>query len=371
MARPLSRRPLFESLENRRLLASLNKLGGGNPHVGDPIEIVGSVLTIVGTNKSDRIVVSSDGTNATATLNKQTATFLLTAFTSISIDGAGGNDRIDIASSLAVAAEIKGGPGNDRIQGGGGIDTITGDAGNDWLRGGDGADVIDAGAGNDHVFGELGDDDLTAGAGNDEMNGGDGNDNLDGGDGHDRIHGGAGDDLIFGGANKDLLYGDDGNDFIDGGADKDHLLGGNGDDILSGGPGNDQLNGGPGTNLLDGGDGTDKLTNGTEIDLSAVLSATLVGAPGTGTATFAFTIAEGSPEFELNISVTGSTPSTPLAVSVNGTSIGTLTTDALGNGSAVFSTNPNQPGELLLTGVTIVDGSTIVVGPLTGTFALV
>ena len=374
MARPLQRRPSIELLESRRVLAHNvgHSPGGGNPHQGDPIEIVGGVLTIEGTSKSDRITLSSDGTNVTATFNKQTETFLLADLTSISIDGAGGNDRIDIANSILANATITGGPGNDRIQAGGGIDTITGDAGNDWLRGGDGDDSIDAGAGNDHVFGELGIDTLLAGAGNDEVNGGDGNDSLDGGAGHDRLRGGLGDDTLLGGAGKDQLRGDDGNDFLDGGDDKDHLLGGNGDDILVGGAGNDQLDGGPGTNLLDGGEGTDKLKNGTEVDLSAVLAATLVSpTAGTGTANFAFTTAEGSPEFELAISVTGAALSTALPIVVNGTSVGTLTTDASGNGSIVLSTNPTDPTEVLLAGVTIAAGSTITVGDLAGTFALV
>ncbi len=370
MARPLPRRPIFESLENRRMLAKGG--GGGNPHQGEPIEVVGGVLTILGTSKSDRIVVSSDGTNVTATLNKDTATFLLTDFTSVSIDGAGGNDRIDIAGSILASATITGGAGNDRIHGGGGIDNITGDAGNDWLWGGTGDDVIDAGAGNDHVFGELRNDELLAGAGNDAMDGGEGDDNLDGGAGHDRLRGGLGDDLLFGGGNKDHLYGDDGNDFLDGGDDKDHLFGNNGDDILAGGAGNDHLDGGPGTNLLEGGPGTDKLVNGTEVDLVAVLLAPLVSpTAGTGTATFAFTIAEGSPEFELTITVIGAAASSLLPVIVNGTAVGTLATDATGAGSLVLSTNPNQPDEVLLTGVTIVAGSTISVGDLTGVFALV
>jgi Ca2+-binding RTX toxin-like protein len=374
MARLESRRPIVEALESRRMLAHVagHQPQGGNPHVGDPIAVVGGVLTILGTAKSDRIAVTSDGVNVTATLNKQTATFLLADFTSISIDGARGNDRITIAPSITASATITGGAGNDRIQGGGGNDIITGDAGNDWVRGGGGDDQLNGGAGNDHVFGESGADVLLAGAGNDEVDGGDGDDNLSGEAGHDRIRGGLGDDLLFGGAGKDLLYGNDGNDFLDGGDDKDKLQGGNGDDILVGGPGNDHLNGGPGSNLLDGGAGTDKLTNGTQVDLSAVLLASLVSpTAGTGSATYLFTTAEGSAEFELQISVTGAALNSPLAVTVNGTPVGTLQTDPSGNGTLVLSTNPLQPDEVLLTGVTIVAGSTITVGDLTGTFALV
>jgi Ca2+-binding RTX toxin-like protein len=379
MGRPSLRRPFFECLESRRLLAhniGHNPGGGKPPASDDGIELVSGALTITGSNKSDRIVVSSDGTNVTVKFNKQTETFLATDVTSITIDGGSGNDKIDIAEEVTGTATITGGAGNDRINGGGGADDITGDAGNDWLWGGGGDDLIDAGAGNDKLFGELGNDELLAGAGNDAVDGGEGDDIANGGDGHDRIRGGAGDDQLFGEGNKDHLFGDDGNDFLDGGDDKDHLFGGNGDDILSGGAGNDQLDGGAGNNQLDGGEGTDKEVNGTPIDLDQVLSAALTSATvvtATGTATYAFTTAEGAPESELVVAVTGYTASSVLDVSVGGTVIGQITTDASGNGTFTASTNPTDATEALIPGtLSITSGSTILVATdLTGTLAVV
>jgi Ca2+-binding RTX toxin-like protein len=378
MGRPSLRRMLFlECLENRRLLAHNihhNPGGGGGGSSEDPIVLDGTALTITGTNKSDRINVDSDGTTLTVTVNKTTETFDVAAVESLTIDGGRGNDRITIGEEVTGAATITGDVGNDRITGGGGDDTISGDAGNDWVWGGPGADTIDAGAGNDHVFGEEGDDTIDLGDGNDKADGGEDNDIVSGGDGHDHIHGGAGDDQLFGEGNKDHLFGDEGDDFLDGGDDKDHLFGGDGDDILSGGDGKDHLDGGAGNNQLDGGEGKDKEVNGTPIDLDQELSAALVSATDTdaaGTATFAFTTAEGAPEFELNINVQNYTAGT-LDVSVGGIVIGQITLDASGNGTFTASTSPTDATEAEIPAtLTIEAGTIILIGTdLTGTLAV-
>jgi hypothetical protein len=84
----------------------------------------------------------------------------------------------------------------------------------------------------------------------------------------------------------------------------------------------------------------------------ATLAANLTNASGaTGTATFT------EQNGRLKVSVTGAVASSSLDVTVNGTSVGTLTTDASGNGSAKFKN------------VTVADGNTIQVGDLTGTLA--
>lgn len=86
----------------------------------------------------------------------------------------------------------------------------------------------------------------------------------------------------------------------------------------------------------------------------ASLSASLSNSSGaTGTATFS------ESNGVLKVSVTGATASTSLAVSVDGTQVGSVTTDASGNGQAK------------LTGVTASAGSTVLVGDLTGAFAQV
>jgi Ca2+-binding RTX toxin-like protein len=377
MGRPSLRRQfVFECLESRRLLAHNvgHTPGGGNPHLSaeDCIVLTGDALSITGGQRNDRIVVSSDGTTLTVTCNKQTETFdlAMSPVASITIDGKSGNDRITVAEEV-TGSTITGG-GKTASSGGG---TTPSRGCRQRLVWGGGADTIDAGAGNDHVFGDEGDDTLTAGAGNDAVNGGDGDDVVNGGDGHDRLRGGAGDDQLFGEGNKDQLFGDDGDDFLEGGDDKDHLFGGAGDDILSGGAGNDHLDGGTGSNQLDGGEGTDKEVNGTPVDLSQVLSATLTSATvaaAMGTATFAFTTAEGAPEFELNVTVSGYTASSMLDVSVNGTVIGQITTDMSGNGTFTASTNPTDATEAQIPATLSIQAGMIVLvsTDLTGTLAV-
>ncbi|MCB6179513.1 Hint domain-containing protein [Rhodobacter sp. Har01] len=115
------------------------------------------------------------------------------------------------------------------IRGGGGNDSIDGRAGNDSLYGDDGNDTILGGAGNDTLSGGDGNDSLVGGAGADLVDGGDGNDTLVAGDG-DTVLGGDGDDLISvsglasisGGAGSDTILGSVGSS-IDGSEDGDEI----------------------------------------------------------------------------------------------------------------------------------------------------
>lgn len=101
------------------------------------------------------------------------------------------------------------------------------------------------------------------------MRGGDGDDVIDGNTGNDTIHGGQGDDLIAGGIDNDAIYGGSGNDMLWGGdgddrlygnGGNDYLHGGRGDDTLVSGAGDDTLSGGRGNNLLVGSDDDDAVT---------------------------------------------------------------------------------------------------------------
>jgi hypothetical protein len=95
------------------------------------------------------------------------------------------------------------------------------------------------------------------GGGFDTLRGGNGDDALDGGRGFDTLHGRGGDDRLDGGTGFDTLYGGDGNDVLDGGRGFDTLHGGDGNDELDGGRGHDTLFGGPGQDRLSGGKGHD------------------------------------------------------------------------------------------------------------------
>jgi Ca2+-binding RTX toxin-like protein len=357
------RRIGFEQLESRRVLA-------GNLQSG-LAEINAGRLEVFGSNKSDSILVSSDGTSIAVKINEQSYSFASADITSIAIDGRKGNDRLEVDESISLPSIIRGDEGNDRLYGGSGSDLLDGGRGNDRIWGRDGEDTIYAHHGNDSAWGGLGNDILFAGAGNDSLAGGDGDDVLHGETGKDRLRGGLGNDQIFGGADKDLLWGDDGNDFLSGDGDKDKLWGGNGDDILRGGSGQDHLYGGSGNNFLDGGPGKDKERNGQGINLKTQLEAQLAdGAGATGLAKFELEDEDGVPEIELEIEVTGAPPETVLDIYLGETLIGTLTTNEEGEGEVEFTTNPDEEDELPLpSGLEIHAGLTITVGQLSGTFA--
>ena len=248
----LIRRPRLEWLEPRQLMAK--DLGGS---IG--LDEAG-VLSILGTAKNDRVVVSQEGDQLRVVLNKLGPQWFSAADVhELHIDVGQGNDRVEIGGGVLIDAWINGGVGNDDLRGGGGNDHIVGDRGNDKIAGGDGNDALDGGDGQDQVGGGAGDDDILGGAGHDLLSGGAGNDHLDGGAGKDHLAGDDGDDTLVGGDNDDELNGGLGNDLLDGGGGHDHLSGGAGDDQLHGGDGKDQIHGGAGNDTLWGDAGHDQL----------------------------------------------------------------------------------------------------------------
>jgi Ca2+-binding RTX toxin-like protein len=120
-------------------------------------------------------------------------------------------------------------------------------------------DKMEAGGGNDTLWGDDGNDVLEGGAGDDSVIGGAGNDILTDREGDDFLKGGDGKDALFGGVGEDLLVGGEGDDFINGGADEDEVFGGLGNDIILGAGGDDELRGNEGNDILTGGQGDDEL----------------------------------------------------------------------------------------------------------------
>jgi len=108
--------------------------------------------------------------------------------------------------------------------------------------------------------------------------------------------------------------------------------------------------------------------HGTSTKLVASLSdaGSTVGKAGFTT----ITNADGTTTEILWVRVTGAGDSSTLDVSIDGTSVGSLTTDSNGNGLLILSSNPqNSNVGLLPTGLTITSSSTITVGTsITGTF---
>ena len=219
----------------------------------------------------------------------------------------------------AGAATLTGNALNNRIVGGGALDTLVGLGGNDYLDGGVGPDQMDGGLGNDtYVVDDAGDlvtdaggidtiigklavvaltggyaaiDNLVSGIDTDFTGTGNAGANL--------LVGGAGDDSLDGGAGADTLQGGLGNDvyFVDNagdrvverpvgglydevrstisytlGADLEGLvllgsanISGTGnarDNFIQGNSGNNVLNGGAGNDIIDGNGGNDSMIGG-------------------------------------------------------------------------------------------------------------
>ena len=81
--------------------------------------------------------------------------------------GGSGNDTLTDDGNLG--GTIRGGRGNDVLQGGSGDNNIDGQQGNDILRGGDGNNNLRGGSGNDTLFAEEGSGNLIGGGGNDQI----------------------------------------------------------------------------------------------------------------------------------------------------------------------------------------------------------
>ncbi len=202
------------------------------------------VLAVLG-NDSDPdgdplgVAAVTQGANGTVAVNPD-GTLLYTpnpgftgadSFTYTVTDGNGGTDTAGV--TLYVGNATEGGPGNDSLSGGpgidvilghGGDDTISGASGDDLLYGGDGDDALSGASGHDVLYGGAGDDTLSAAAGDDVLYGGSGDDTLDGASGADQLYGGAGDDLL-------IWHGS--NAVVDGGAGLDTLVAAGADIDLS------------------------------------------------------------------------------------------------------------------------------------------
>ena len=197
-------------------------------------------------------------------------------------------------TGLFTSTEFDGGPGDDRMTGGTGVDLfVEGSApnGSDLMIGGSearpnyvvepkyrGDEVSYAGRARqiradldgDRDDGERGEDDqigsdvegISGGAGDDALGGNASANYLDGGDGAVLVVGRVGNDRLLGGR-----FGDKSTDRLLGGAGKDHLYAGGGADSLSGGPGWDELRGGAGRDTLRPGTGYDRIFGGPGNDM--------------------------------------------------------------------------------------------------------
>lgn len=94
------------------------------------------------------------------------------------VNAGGGSDSITFSSNVPVPVTIRGGPGEDRLIGGGASDKLIGGPDQDFLAGR---------KGDDWMFGGPGRDKLLGGAGNDYLRGGPDRDKVVGGPGQNDV----------------------------------------------------------------------------------------------------------------------------------------------------------------------------------------
>jgi len=198
------------------------------------------------------LTVTSDAVKTLTFSGDAELTLTNTSTTLTSVNASAMTDDLLWATvgTIAAAATIIGGAGNDNIGGTGNTSAknlyIDGGAGIDTLRGGDGNDTItDTSSTGNSIIGGAGNDTITGGIGKDTIDGGAGIDSITGGEGNDDITGGGGNDIIFAGGGIDTITGGaTASEYIDGGdGDDTFTMAGNWTtaDTIVGGLGNDTL----------------------------------------------------------------------------------------------------------------------------------
>jgi uncharacterized delta-60 repeat protein len=180
--------------------------------VPSPMRIDNRTLLVEGAGSDDNIYAEDTATTVTTRLNAFLRTFHRSDFDDVSINGADGDDKIEVTFP-DLSVHISGGNGRDKITGGFKNDTLDGNGGRDFIDGRDGADLITGGGGKDQLRGQGGNDRIHGGKGNDYLGGGGGDDRMRGDEGEDLLIGNRGGDQFFtDDAETDSLFGDGGND---------------------------------------------------------------------------------------------------------------------------------------------------------------
>ena len=125
----------------------------------DPLYPGQKMLAVGGTAANDSIVFNPGGRGrGVKVLINGASQGVFQPTSRIVAFGQDGNDNIQVAGGVRLAAWLFGGGGNDRLHGGAGNDLLFGGLGNDQLLGGQGRDLLVGGAGADQLNGNAGDD---------------------------------------------------------------------------------------------------------------------------------------------------------------------------------------------------------------------
>jgi Ca2+-binding RTX toxin-like protein len=213
-------------------------------------------------------------------------------------DGGAGIDTVDYSTVLSaqpfgagVVVDLERGMGTDGTGGRDSyvdVENVVGSMFRDDIAGNSLANVLDGGRGNDVISGRDGDDTLRGGEGSDTLSGDAGEDTLSGGDGNDTMRGGAGNDTFIDDTGADTFDGGAGIDTVDySGADEgvfasfvpialasptdtyhsiENLRGSAFGDWLFGDVNVNTITGAAGDDTIEGGGGADNLDGGTGAD---------------------------------------------------------------------------------------------------------
>ena len=229
--------------------------------LGYGVTVVGSQLYFVdGSTSNDQVQVSPKGThntgstgvNVNARLNGATTLATYTqSFVGINVFLQGGNDAVQITSSLTINVVVTAGNGNDIIQLGNGTNTVTLGNGNDIIQLGNGTNTVTLGNGNDIIQLGNGTNTVTLGNGNDIIQAGNGTNTVTLGNGNDNVQLGNGSysSVTLGAGNDNVQIGNGSHEAVVLGAGNDNVQIGSGsyDDVTIG-TGHDNVQIGDGSN---------------------------------------------------------------------------------------------------------------------------
>ena len=130
----------------------------------DPNDSAKTALAVGGTVGNDRIRITPRGNQGSLDVKLEGVS--LGSYSpngSIMVYGQAGDDDMELAASIKLAAWLFGGEGNDRLTGGNGSSVLLGGPGDDLLMGGSGRDLLVGGTGRDRLIGHAGEDLLIGG----------------------------------------------------------------------------------------------------------------------------------------------------------------------------------------------------------------
>ena len=184
-----------------------------DPVGNQPATLIDHTLFLVGgSNSNDQLTITQTGSTSVkveGALNNVRINQPFTGVTAIHLVGFDGNDNFQLADSLTIPTSIRAGDGNDKIKAGNGNTIVNLGNGNDNVQLGNGDNIVNLGNGNDTIKAGNGANTVTIT--------GNGNDQVQAGDGVDLV-------TIAGNGNDQVKLGD-----------------GNGDSVSIAGNGNDQV----------------------------------------------------------------------------------------------------------------------------------